>query len=53
MAFAVVTRCLKELLVDAAKELDYDSLKDPQLAVTRGIVSWQEYTHFPLFQKCE
>ena len=39
--------------VDAAKELGYDSLKDLQLAVIRGIVSWQECTHFPLFQKCE
>ena len=27
--------------VDAAKELGYDSLKDLQLAVIRGIVSWQ------------
>ena len=39
--------------VDAAKELGYDSLKDLQLAVIRGIVSMQECTHFPLFQKCE
>ena len=39
--------------VDAAKELGYDSLKDLQLAVIQGIVSWQECTHFPLFQKCE
>ena len=39
--------------VDAAKELGYDSLKGLQLAVIRGIVSWQECTHFPLFQKCE